>query len=168
MNRPEVVLGEAGRDRKGVAVVGGYLFHKFLWDRNITRARKLILGAALLIYFAVNIIAIDVTTREYRQTQSLVRGIINDMSGSGLDFEKSKLVLLDHMPGRAIVGPSMIYRLNYKGSVIVSNDPIKGPIDIKNAADSLYNAGIPFYLFDYREGRMVEAKDDYVGYIENR
>ncbi len=147
----------------GLAVVGGYLIHKFLWNKNIARARKLILGAVLLIYFAINIVAIDITIREYRQTQSLVRGIINDMGSSGLDFEQCDLVLLDHMPGRAIVGPSMIYRLNYKGSVIVSNDPINGPIDIKNAADSLYNAGIPFYLFDYRDGRMVEAKDDYVG-----
>lgn len=146
----------------GFTVVGGYLFYKFIWEMKKRGALKIILSLLLLAYFAVNIIAIDITTREYRTTQTLVRGIINDMKDSGLDFEKSKLVLLDHLPGRTIVGPAMIYRLNYRGSVIASNDPIRGPIDIKQKADSLYNQGVPFYLFDYRDGEMVEAKKEYI------
>jgi hypothetical protein len=60
------------------------------------------------------------------------------------------------------VGPAMIYRLNYKGSVIASNDPIRGPIDIKQKANILYNQGVRFYLFDYRDGRMVEAMREYI------
>ncbi len=152
----------------GVAVVAGYIFRKFLWGDNILRKQKIISAVVLMLYFGVNIIAIDITTREYRNTQTLVRGIIEDMSDSGLDFESCGLVLLDNMPGRSIVGPAMIYRLNYKGAVIVSNDPIRGPIDIHKAADSLYNEGVPFYLFDYRDGRMVEAKDEYVKKIQNR
>ena len=79
-----------------------------------------------------------------------------------LDFKKSRLVLLDNLPGRTIVGPAMIYRLNYRGAVIASNDPTRGPIDIKQKADSLYNEGVPFYLFDYRDGKMAEAKKEYI------
>jgi hypothetical protein len=146
----------------GLAVVGGYLFYKFIWEMKKKGALKIILSLFLLAYFAINIIAIDITTREYRTTQNLVKGIINDMKDSGLDFEKTDLVLLDHLPGRTIVGPAMIYRLNYKGSVIASNDPIRGPIDIKQKANILYNQGVRFYLFDYRDGRMVEAMREYI------
>jgi hypothetical protein len=146
----------------GLAVVGGYLFYKFIWETKRKGSLKLILSLSLLLYFAINIIAIDITTREYRDTQNLVRGIITDMKDSGMDFEKIDLVLLDHLPGRTIVGPAMIYRLNYRGSVIASNDPIKGPIDIKQKANLLYNQGVPFYLFDYRDGRMVEARREYL------
>jgi hypothetical protein len=146
----------------GLAVVGGYLFYKFIWEMKKKGSLKLILSVLLLVFFAVNIIAIDITTREYRETQNLVRGIITNMKDSGMDFEKIDLVLLDHLPGRTIVGPAMIYRLNYRGSVIASNDPIKGPIDIKQKANLLYNQGVPFYLFDYRDGRMVEAMREYI------
>ena len=150
----------------GLAVAGGYLFNKFIWEMKKRGPLKIILSVLLLVYFAVNIVAIDITTREYRSTQNLVRGIINDMEEYGFDFERIDLVLLDHLPGRTIVGPAMIYRLNYKGSVIASNDPIRGPIDIKQAADSLYNRGVPFYLFDYRDGGMVEAKEEYIESID--
>ncbi|UCE67410.1 MAG: hypothetical protein JSU85_05180 [Candidatus Zixiibacteriota bacterium] len=145
----------------GFTVVGGYLFYRFIWNQG-RRSIKFILSVLLMLYFAVNITAIDITTREYRTTQNLVRGIINDMKNSGLDFEKTDLVLLDHLPGRTIVGPAMIYRLNYHGSVIASNDPIRGPIDIKQAAESLYKEDVPFCLFDYRDGEMVEAKQEYI------
>ncbi len=149
----------------GFSVVGGYLFYRFIWDQK-RRFIKRLLAVLLILYFAVNIAAIDITTREYRTTQNLVKGIINDMRDSGLDFEKVNLVLLDHLPGRTIVGPAMIYRLNYRGAVIASNDPIRGPIDIKQKADSLYKEGVPFYLFDYRDGRMVEARKEYIGSAE--
>jgi hypothetical protein len=86
----------------GLAVVGGYLFYKFIWEMKKKGALKIILSLFLLAYFAINIIAIDITTREYRTTQNLVRGIIADMKDSGLDFEKTDLVLLDHLPGRTI------------------------------------------------------------------
>jgi hypothetical protein len=145
----------------GFTVVGGYLFYRFIWEQR-RRFLKIIFSVLLMLYMAINIIAIDITTREYRTTQRLVSGIIDDMRDSGLDFEKSRLVLLDHLPGRAIVGPAMIYRLNYRGAVIASNDPVKGPIDIKQKADSLYSESVPFYLFDYRDGRMVEARKEYI------
>lgn len=145
----------------GFTVVGGYLFYRFIWEQR-RRFLKYILSVLLMLYLAVNIIAIDITTREYRTTQNLVKGIIDDMKDSGLDFEKINLVLLDHLPGRTIVGPAMIYRLNYRGAVIASNDPIRGPIDIRQKADSLYKEGVPFYLFDYRDGRMVEARKEYI------
>jgi hypothetical protein len=151
----------------GFTVVGGYLFYRFIWGRN-RKLAKLLLSIFLILYFAVNIIAIDITTAEYRTTQKLVAGIIDDMEDSGLDFQETRLVLLDHLPGRTIVGPAMIYRLNYRGAVIASNDPIRGPVDIKQKADSLYNEGIPFYLFDYRDGRMVEAKSEYIESTEEK
>lgn len=146
----------------GLAAVGGYLFYKFIWESGRRGVLKIILSLSLLLYFALNIIAVDMTIREYHTTQSLVRGIIDDMEDSGLDFGKTDLVLLDHLPGRTIIGPAMIYRMDYHGSVIASNDPIIGPIDIRQAADSLYKEGVSFYLFDYRDGRMVEAKREYI------
>jgi hypothetical protein len=146
----------------GLAVAGGYLLYRLLWAGAGKRLTRIIYSTLMILYFAVNIAAIDIATLEYRQTQNLVKMIINDMRDSGLDFRKTDLVLLDHLPGRTIVGPAMIYRLHYKGSVMASNDPINGPIDIHQAADSLYSRGIPFYLFDYRDGRMVEAKREYI------
>ena len=146
----------------GLSAVGGYLIYRLLWNRALKVISKVVIAALVTLYFAVNIAAIDIATAEYRETQNLVKGIINDMADSGLDFRSIHLVLLDHLPGRTIVGPAMIYRLHYKGSVIASNDPINGPIDIHHAADSLYNEGVPFYLFDYRDGKMVEAKGDYL------
>jgi hypothetical protein len=147
-------------------VVGGYIFYRILWDWIKNRSPRIFFSVLLLIYFIINVIAIEITTREYHKTQYLVRNIVDDMEDSGLDFEKINLVLLDHLPGRTIVGPAMIYRLNYRGSVIASNDPISGPIDIKQKADSLYKEGVPFYLFDYRDGRMTEAKEEYIEPVE--
>ena len=69
---------------------------------------------------------------------------------------------LDHIPGRTIIGPPMIYRLNFKGTVIAFNDPVRGPINIEKTADSLYNEGVPIVVFDYRDGRMVEATEEYI------
>jgi hypothetical protein len=150
----------------GFTVVGGYLFYRLLWDWAKNRISRVVVSVLLSIYLVANVLAVGITIREYRETQNLVRKIVDDMEDSGLDFEKIDLVLLDHLPGRTIVGPAMIYRLNYRGAVIASNDPIRGPIDIKQKADSLYKEGVEFYLFDYKDGEMVEAKEEYIESVE--
>jgi hypothetical protein len=147
----------------GLAVMAGYLIYWLIWRSDSGRAwlKRMVL-AGFLLYMGFSIAAVDITSLEYRSTQQLVAGIIDDLRDSGVDLNNCDYVLLDNVPGRAIVGPSMIYRLHYRRSLFASNDPVKGPIDIAHTADSLYNEGVPIIVFDYRSGHMVEATAEYI------
>lgn len=145
----------------GLAVAAGYWFYRILWtvDKRTWLRR---IGAGILVLCVIaSIGAIGVASREYYKTQKLVDGIVDDLERTAVDLNACQIVLLDHLPGRAIVGPSMIYRLHFKRAVIASNDPLRGPIDIESTADSLYNEGVPILVFDCRQGHMVEVTEEY-------
>jgi hypothetical protein len=144
----------------GLAAVGGYVISKLA--SRLGRPGKRILYGALCAFMAASIVAIWYTSLEYRRIQTLVSVMITDLGHSGIDLNQYEYVLLDHMPGRTIVGPAMIYRFNYRHDVIASNDPLAGRIDIKAAARDVYSKGFPFVVFDYRNGHLVEATNQYL------
>ncbi len=146
----------------GLAVLIGYMFSEMIRKSKSRPWLRIVAYSLFVGYMGISVAAIDITSLEYKSTQNLVRGIVDDIGASGLDLNSRRYTLLDHMPGRAIAGPAMMYRLGFRRPLIVSNDPIKGPLDIKFKADSLYNEGIPFFLFDYRSGHMREATEEYI------
>ena len=146
----------------GLAVVAGYMLYDLFWRSRSASWIKGTVFASIIVYTGLSVAAINVTSLEYRRTQTLVDSIIADLHGSGSNLNDYRYVLLDHVPGRAIIGPAMIYRLHFEHFLLASNDPVKGPIDIDRAADSLYNESVPIIVFDYRRGHMVEATADYI------
>lgn len=146
----------------GIAVIAGFIFHSLIWNKGISLWLRRTCLAALLTYIGISMIAINIASLEYHKTQALVADIIEDLRESGVDFNRYKFTLFDNLPGRAIIGPSMMYKLNYERYVFASNDAVVGSIDIENKADSLYTEGVPFVVFDYRDGRMVEVTGEYI------
>ncbi len=146
----------------GLAVMAGYMLNLLLSKPAAKSRLKKIVLVATAVYMGVSIAAVSVASMEYRKTQMLVAGIVDDLRDSGIELNNSDCVLLDNMPGRTVVGPSMIYRLEFQRYLFASNDPVNGPIDIAAVADSLYNDGVSFVVFDYRNGRMVEATGEYM------
>ncbi len=146
----------------GIAVIAGYIFHSLIWNKGISLWLRRTCLAALLTYIGISIAAINIASLEYHKTQALVADIIEDLRESGVDFNQHKFTLFDNVPGRAIIGPPMMYKMDYKRYVIVSNDAVAGSIDIERKADSLYNEGVPIVVFDYRDGHMVEATKEYI------
>ncbi len=146
----------------GIAVIAGYVFHNLIWNKKISLWLRRTCLAALLTYIGISMVAINIASLEYHKTQVLVADIIEDLRESGVDFNQYKFTLFDNVPGRAIIGPSMMYKMDYKWHVIASNDAVAGPIDIKKKADSLHNKGVPVVVFDYRNGHMVEATGEYI------
>jgi hypothetical protein len=147
----------------GFAVLLGVLFYgiyervkgKF-WGRGLSYA--LLTG-----YLIINMAAVWVTSHEYHKNQAFVASLIADLKDSGVNFNNYDFVLFDHLPGRTIVGPAMIYKLDFTHEVIASNDPsAPGPIDIMNAAKSIAARKIPFIIFDYKDGHLREATADYI------
>ncbi len=121
--------------------------------------RYLLFGDTAFLYYALNIIAHAVISiMLYR----LLMKIKLPQRRRCYPRFFAAYFQLDHIPGRTIIGPPMIYRLNFKGTVIAFNDPVRGPINIEKTADSLYNEGVPIVVFDYRDGRMVEATEEYI------
>ena len=146
----------------GLAVMVGYILNSLMGRPDVKNGvRKLVL-LIVAVYLGISIAGITITSLEYRKTQRLVAGMIDDMRKSGIDLNKYDYVLLDGLPGRTIVGPSMIYRLNFKRYIYASNDPIKGYINIREKVESLYNDGYSFCVFDYRHGHMIEATEEYM------
>ncbi len=146
----------------GIAVVAGYILHGLISSRRVSLWLRRACLAAMLAYIGISMIAIDIASLEYRKTQALVTDIIEDLKESGVDFNKYEFTIFDNVPGRAIIGPSMMYKLNYEHYVIASNDATRGPVNIEMVADSLYNEGVPIVVFDYRHGRMLEATEEYI------
>jgi len=146
----------------GLAVMVGYLFHNIVWNIGARLWLKRAAFTGSLIYIGISVASINITSQEYYRTQELVGDIVDDIGKADIDINDCQYVLLDHIPGRAIIGPSMIYRLHFKRAIIASNDPLRGPVDIEKTADSLYNEGVPIIVFDYRDGHMVEATEEYV------
>jgi hypothetical protein len=146
----------------GLSVLIGFILLS-LYERIKDRGwlRK-IAYAFLAVYFCVNIIGVWVTAREYRKNQTMVASLIEDLRGSGLDLNKYDYILLDHLPGRTVVGPAMIYKLGFYHDVIASNDPsAPGPIDISRAAREVASSNKSFKVFDYRDGHLKEATSEY-------
>lgn len=146
----------------GLAVMVGYFFYSIVGNMSDRLWLKRTGMAAFLIYVVVSVAAIGITSQEYYRTQRLVGDIIDDIKEAEVNINNYRYVLLDHIPGRAIIGPVMMYKLNFKQAVIASNDPVRGPINIEEVVDSLYNEGVPILVFDYRDGRMVEATEEYI------
>jgi hypothetical protein len=145
-----------------VAVIAGYIFHSLIWNRGISLWLRRTCLAALLIYIGISMVAINIASLEYHKTQVLVADIIEDLRESGVDFNQYKFTLFDNLPGRAIIGPSMMYKMDYERYVFASNDALAGSIDIRKKADSLYNENVPIIVFDYRDGHMVEVTSAYI------
>jgi hypothetical protein len=146
----------------GLTVATGWLFYRIFWTAE-GRSRLKRIGTAIIVALVVvNMAAVVVASREYYRTQKMVDSIVDDMQRMDVDFNACQYVLLDHLPGRVIVGPAMIYRLHFRRALIASNDPLRGPIDIESKADSLYNEGVPILVFDYRQGHMVDATEEYI------
>lgn len=146
----------------GLAVMVGYFFYNIIWKVGDRRWLKRTGIISFLLYIIIGVVAIGITSQEYHRTQKLVEGIVDDIEKANIDINNCRYVLLDHVPGRAIIGPPMMYKLDYKRAIIASNDPIRGPIDIAKAADSLYNENVPIVVFDYRDGHMVEVTGEYI------
>jgi len=146
----------------GLAVMFGYLLFDFPAKTIRSWFWRKAIPVAALFYMGISVIAINVTSRQYHKTQEIVGAIVDDLQDSGAALNDYKFVLLDHVPGRAVIGPAMIYKLHYKRDLIASNDPVAGPIDIAKTTDSLYNEGVPIIVFDCRNGHMVEATGEYI------
>jgi hypothetical protein len=149
----------------GLAVLLGYIFYSLY---NQLKRRNWLKGIAhvfLVIFIAANILGVGVASREYRKNQTMVASLVTDLKSSGFDLNKYNYVLLDHMPGRTVVGPAMIYLLGFKHEVIASNDPsAPSPVDIVSAAQKYATAGMPFIVFDYRNGHLHEATSEYLNH----
>jgi hypothetical protein len=146
----------------GFSVLAAYLFSLMIWNRSGRLWLKRVGLILAVLYFTVSIISIDLASREYYMTQKRVDSIVDDIENSGVDISNCEYVLLDNLPGRVIIGPALIYRLNYWEHVIASNDPVYGPFDIPEFAEELLKEGRNIEIFGYRDGRMVYVKDEYV------
>jgi hypothetical protein len=145
----------------GIVIIAGYFYaalKKRLENSFIKKTIFVIIG----IYAAVSISAIWTASLEYHRNQSYVKSLIIDLKNSNEDFNKYDYVLLDHLPGRSIVGPAMIYKFGFKRELIASNDPVSGPINIQAAADDIKSKGMTFVVFDYRNGHLIDATPDYM------
>jgi hypothetical protein len=145
----------------GLAVLAGYYLDILIERMKGARLGRHLVYLALGGYMAISVAANWTASLEYRKHQTIVAGMIEDLRDSGRDFTKYDYVFLDHMPGRAIVGPAMIYKLGYNREVIASNDPVFGPIDIPAAVEEIRRKGAPYAVFDYRDGHLVDITDDF-------
>lgn len=147
----------------GLSVLLGFIFLT-LYERIKGRGwQRAVAYVFLMVYFCVNIIGVWVTAHEYRKNQTMVASLVEDLRGSRLDLNKYEYILLDHLPGRTVVGPAMIYKLGFYHEVIASNDPsAPGPIDIARAAGEVASTNKPFIVFDYRDGHLKEATSEYL------
>jgi hypothetical protein len=147
----------------GLSVLFGYFFYMIyerLKNRNWLR---ILMYLFLTGYLLINIMGAWVASHEYRKTQTMVASLIDDFKTSGLDLNKYNFVLLDHLPGRTVVGPAMIYKLKFNHEVIASNDPsVPVPSDIHAVARDFSSRNIPFVVFDYRDGHLRESTADYL------
>lgn len=145
----------------GLAALAGYFAGEMLARLEGAPMRRRLLIGTLAAYAAVSIAANWTASLEYRKHQTIVAGMIEDMRNSGRNLADYSYVLLDHMPGRAVVGPAMIYRLGYRHEVIASNDPVYGPVDIPKALREVRAKGEPYAVFDYRGGHLVDVTAEY-------
>lgn len=145
----------------GLAVAAGWLFYRIFWRFDGRSLLKQIGTAVIIVLVVINAASIVVASREYCLTQKQVDSIVEDLERADVDLNNCRIVLLDNLPGRVIVGPAMMYRLHFKRAIIASNDALKGPIDIAAKADSLYKEGVPILVFDYRQGHMLEVTEEY-------
>ena len=150
----------------GFSIALAYLI-TLVVERFKSRAtiRHLII-AGVGVYVLLSVAAIWVTSLEYRRNQTLVAAMISDIQASHTDLTDCKFVLLDHMPGRTVIGPTMIYKLGYKNVVVASNDPVNGPIDIPKVLWEIEKLKEPFVVFDYRDGHLVEVTREYLSIDE--
>jgi hypothetical protein len=147
----------------GLSVLLGFIFLTLYERVKCGRWQKSIAYVLLGVYFCANIAGVWVTTREYRKTQSLVASMIEDLRATGMDLKKYDYILLDHLPGRTIIGPAMIYKLGYNHEVIASNDPsAPGPVDIQLAAREVASSNKSFIVYDYRDGHLKEVTSEYL------
>ncbi len=126
---------------------------------------RIVSYAFISAYLVGNVAAVWVTSHEYRKNQTLVESLVNDIKNSRVDLSKYDYVLLDHLPGRTVIGPAMVYKLGFSFSkeVIASNDPsAPGPNDIRVAARDIESKGYSFVVFDYKEGHLRESTADYI------
>jgi len=146
----------------GLSVILAYLLERinerFKARRSLNRLIHIGAGALAI----VSVISIWVTSLEYKKNQMLVASMISDIKTTGVDLSNCKFVLLDHMPGRTIIGPTMVYRFGYTNDVVASNDPVYGPIDIRKALKEIRLTGEPFAVFDYRNGHLVDVTGEYI------
>ena len=91
----------------------------------------------------------------------MVSELVSDLTATGIKPGDYPYILFDNLPGRANIGPAMVFHFHYDHDIIASNDPINGPIDIKAAARDLQAKGVTFLVFDYRDGHLVEATAQY-------
>jgi hypothetical protein len=112
-------------------------------------------------YMILSVCAIWVTSRENRKTRLLVRGMINDIRGSGVNLSGYEFVFIDHMPGRTIAAPAIRYAFNYEGVIDQSYNPVRGALDIRRKVMEICTLGKPFVVFDYRDSHLMEATEDY-------
>jgi hypothetical protein len=151
----------------GLAVVLAYaldyLLGRFSSRAIIRRAVTVGIGA----FVAISVASIWITSHEYRRNQTLVASMVADIQKSGLNMADYKFLLLDHMPGRTVIGPTLIYRLGYNDVVVASNDPVNGPIDIDEAVEDIRHFNVPFVVLDYRDGHLAECTAEYISTDEH-
>jgi hypothetical protein len=146
----------------GLAVLAGYFITLLLEKFSEKAISKKLIYLFLGFYIIINIVAVGTTSLQYHKNQQLVSEMISDLKSSGIELNKFRYVLLDNLPGRSVVGPAMIYMLNFRNEVIASNDPVSGPVDIKAAARDIQSKGITFVVFDYQDGHLIEDTRDYL------
>jgi len=144
----------------GLAVVAGIMLDKLL-NRVARNSARYVVYLCAAFYVIGSIGAIWVTARTYHKNQVLVSELVADLAETKIEMNGYPYILFDNLPGRANIGPAMVFHFHYDHDIIASNDPINGPLDIKAAARDLQAEGVTFLVFDYRDGHLAEATAQY-------
>jgi hypothetical protein len=145
----------------GLCVIMSFLITRVLERLRQQGISRFLFIGGIAVFSLISIMSIWVTSLQYRKNQTLVTAMIADVRASHVDLSKCKYIFLDHMPGRTVLGPTMIYRLGYLNDIVASNDPVAGPIDVKEALREMHPPRGTYAVFDYRNGHLVEITDEY-------
>jgi uncharacterized membrane protein YwzB len=142
----------------GFGILAGSLFSRLLERLRLKKLNYLIWVA--IIYLSVQAAAINLTIKNYRDTQEKVAFFINELVRLDINWDEYEYFLLDNLPGRTKMGPALKNRFGYSKTFLEVNEQPDRLLNLEEEKRKLVSNKKKFIIIDFKSGAPI-VKEEY-------
>lgn len=134
----------------GFGILAGSFFSRLLERSRLNKLNYLIW--VVIVYLVIQAVAINLTIKNYRDTQEKVAFFINELKRLDINWDEYEYFLLDNLPGRTRMGPALKYRFGYAKNFLEVNEQPDRLLNLEEEKRKLVSARKGFIIIDFKSG----------------
>jgi hypothetical protein len=141
----------------GFGLLTGSCFSRLLERSRLKKFNYLI--CVPIVYLIIQAVAINLTIKNYRNTQEKVAFFTNELEKLDISWDEYEYFLLDNLPGRTKMGPALKNRLGYSKIFLEVNEQPDELLNLEEERRKLVSTKKRFIIIDFKSGVPIVMEE---------